>query len=365
MVAAAGVLDPVRGVSQGRGAAFTFVDLFAGIGGIRLGLERAGGRCVYSVEIDRHARRTYEANFGPVEHDDVRTLDPSVLGSYDVLAAGFPCQPFSIAGVSKKNSLGRPHGFADSVSGNLFFSIRDVVRDTRPPIVFLENVKNLLTHDGRRTFATIERELAGLGYSVSPHVIDSSPWVPQRRKRTFIVALDERLFGYEFPFPVESAEPGPTIGTILEDSVDPKYTLTPALWEYLERYAESHRGRGNGFGRGLVTSTGAVTRTLSARYYKDGSEILLQLDGAERPRRLTPIECGRLMGFPAPHRVDPNAPQVPEPPPLTSFRIPVSDRQAYRQFGNSVVVSVVEFIGRALAVEIRGMRVRVNGSTQP
>lgn len=335
---------------------FTFVDLFAGIGGIRLGLERAGGRCVYSVEIDPHARETYRANFGPVEHDDVRTVRPEALGRYDVLAAGFPCQPFSIAGVSKKNSLGRLHGFDDAVSGNLFFSIRDIVRDTHPPVVFLENVKNLLTHDGGRTFATIRNELVALGYRVARRVVDSSPWVAQRRKRTFIVALDADLFSRDFEFPPEPLGSGPTIGSILEGEVDPRYTLTPRLWEYLEGYAKTHHGRGNGFGRGLIETRDAVTRTLSARYYKDGSEILLRLDGTERPRRLTPIECARLMGFPDPHRVGSRTEHQPEPPPLTTFRIPVSDWRAYHQFGNSVVVSVVEFLGTAIAAEIAAMR---------
>jgi DNA (cytosine-5)-methyltransferase 1 len=341
--------------------AFTFVDLFAGIGGIRLGLERAGGRCVFSVENDRHARQTYEANFGAIEHDDVRTVDPSSLGRYDLLAAGFPCQPFSIAGVSKKNSLGRPHGFADSISGNLFFSIRDLVRDTRPPVVFLENVKNLMTHDQGRTFSTIRAELRALHYTVSPQVVDSSAWVPQRRKRTFIVALDEHRFDHEFSFPLTPTEPGPTIGAILEPMVDPKYTLTPALWAYLERYVETHRSRGNGFGRGLLQDRQAVARTLSARYYKDGSEILLQLDGADRPRRLTPIECGLLMGFPSPHHIDRGDRTPPEPAPLTRFRIPVSDWLAYKQFGNSVVVPVIEFLGRAVAAEIVRMRSQVHG----
>jgi DNA (cytosine-5)-methyltransferase 1 len=339
---------------------FSFVDLFAGIGGIRLGLERAGGRCTYSVELDRQARRTYEANFGRVDHDDVTTVDPGEFGAYDVLAAGFPCQPFSIAGVSKKNSLGRPHGFADKVSGNLFFSIRDIVRHTRPSAVFLENVKNLMTHDDGRTWWTIKKELTQLGYRVTATIIDSSHWVPQRRRRTFIVALDENCFDHDFSFPAEPVGPGPSIGSILEPGVGAKYTLTPALWDYLERYAETHRGRGNGFGRGLITSADAVTRTLSARYYKDGSEILLQLDGAERPRRLTPIECGRLMGFPAPHHFDASTKPVLETPPLTRFRIPVSDWQAYRQFGNSVVVPVVEFVGRALAAEIAALRSRQN-----
>jgi DNA (cytosine-5)-methyltransferase 1 len=346
----------VQSAAQRTGApAFRFVDLFAGIGGIRLGLEKTGGECVYSVEIDKHARMTYACNFGPVDHDDVRTLTTKFLPAFDLLAAGFPCQPFSIAGVSKKNSLGRPHGFADEVSGNLFFAIRDVLRATRPRAVLLENVKNLLTHDSGRTWARIEKELSDLGYLVARDVIDSSRWVPQRRRRTFIVCLHDTAFDAKFVFPPIPPGDGPTVGSILEpaDDVPPKYTLTPALWNYLEQYAASHRTRGNGFGRGLVTSRDAVTRTLSARYYKDGSEILLQLDGAARPRMLTPVECALLMGFPSPRRVAPIDDDPVEDPPLTSFRIPVSDKQAYRQFGNSVAVPVVEHLGAALAKLLR------------
>lgn len=336
------------------GSAFTFIDLFAGIGGIRLGLERANGRCVYSVEIDPHARVTYESNFGPLDHDDVRTVLERPLPIYDVLAAGFPCQPFSIAGVSKKNALGRPHGFEDAVSGNLFFSIRDVVRATRPPVVLLENVKNLLTHDGGRTYHVIESEIRSLGYTVRSEVIDSSPWVPQRRKRTFIVALSHELFGedrFEFPTPA-TAETPTTVGDILEDAPDARYTLTRQLWDYLQGYAVKHHRAGNGFGFGVIRDRAAITRTLSARYYKDGSEILIQLDPSERPRRLTPIECGRLMGFPDPHYVDGREAWARPTPPLQSFRIPVSDWRAYKQFGNSVVVPVVEHIGRAVAAKL-------------
>lgn len=351
------ILDvPVRSTRQVGHAAeqgFRFVDLFAGIGGMRLGLERAGGRGVYSVELDRHAQITYAANFGPVDHGDIRSLDPADLPTHDVLAAGFPCQPFSLAGVSKKRSLGRPDGFNDVTSGNLFFEIRRILRVARPPIVLLENVRNLLAHDGGWTYRIIAYELHRLGYVPEPAVIDSSPWVPQRRLRTFIVALHRSTFGADarFRFPDRPTDGEPRLGSILEPVVDDKYTLSPALWSYLRRYAIKHRAAGNGFGYGLVTPD-SVTRTLSARYYKDGSEILLEQGNDRPPRRLTPTECARLMGFPAPVRTTRFDDVAREEPPLRSFRIPVSDRQAYRQFGNSVVPQVVQFVAEAMVEQI-------------
>lgn len=330
---------------------FRFIDLFAGIGGIRLGLERAGGACVYSVEIDPHARRTYAANFGPCEAADIRSVVPSKLPPYDVLAAGFPCQPFSIAGVSKKLSLGREHGFADMKSGNLFFEIVKIADATEPAVLFLENVKNLRTHDRGNTFRVILAELDRLGYEVSHDVIDARPWVPQHRERTFIVGLSRKVFGgRRFAFPPLPTGPGPTMRDILEPWFDRKYVLSEHLWEYLQEYAAKHKRAGNGFGFGIVSGDG-VARTLSARYHKDGSEILIDT-GSRRPRRLTPTECARLMGFGNPRLVAPVVPldEVDRQP--DEFVIPVSDTQAYRQFGNSVVVPVVEHLGRALAEQI-------------
>jgi DNA (cytosine-5)-methyltransferase 1 len=306
--------------------AFRFIDLFAGIGGIRLGLQQAGGECVYSVEIDRFARKTYIRNFGSCEADDIRDVPALALPQYDLLAAGFPCQPFSLAGVSKKNSLGRAHGFDDEKSGNLFFEIERLLRDgPRPRVVFLENVRNLRSHDGGRTIAEIRRRLDALGYELSDKIVDAKSWVPQHRERIFIVGfLREAYGGRRFEFPEVVSGEYPKLGSILEQDIDERYILTPHLWDYLQRYREKHASRGNGFGFGLV-GPDDTTRTLSARYHKDGSEILVET-GGDRPRRLTPRECARLMGFP------------------DEFEIGVSDTQAYRQFGNAVVVPVIRFL---------------------
>ncbi len=306
---------------------FRFVDLFAGIGGIRLGLEVNGGRCVYSVEIDPFARKTYEANFGICEGHDIRQVRD--LPDHEVLAAGFPCQPFSIAGVSKKLSLGREHGFRDAKQGNLFFEIARLIDLKRPAVLCLENVKNLVSHDQGRTFSVISATLDRLGYEVRHRIIDAKPWVPQHRERTFIIGFNRDYYGgryFDFPdLPIG----GPTLRSVLDCSYDKKYQLSSHLWSYLQRYAEKHRAAGNGFGYGLF-SRNDIARTLSARYYKDGSEILIRTGDKETPRRLTPRECARIMGFPE------------------SFRIVVSDTQAYRQFGNAVVVPVISFLGAAL-----------------
>lgn len=306
---------------------FSFVDLFAGIGGMRLGFEAAGGTCVYSVEWDRYARRTYAANFEEPQGCDIREIHR--LPSHDVMLAGFPCQPFSLAGVSKKLSLGRPHGFLDQVQGTLFFEIARLAEQHRPAIVFLENVKHLLRHDQGLTFKTILSTLEDLDYAVSWRVVDARPWVPQHRERVFIVGLDRGTFGQgRFEFPT-APDGGPTLGSILEPAVDSRYRKSQRVWNYLQAYAEKHKAAGNGFGFGLVGPSD-VSRTLSARYYKDGSEILVRMpDGP--PRMLTPRECARLMGFP------------------DSFAIPVSNTQAYRQFGNAVVVPVVAFLAKAIS----------------
>jgi DNA (cytosine-5)-methyltransferase 1 len=336
-------------LDQTRGE-FRFIDLFAGIGGLRLGLEGAGGSCVYSVEIDRYAQQTYQANFGPIDEPDVRAVVPATLPRYDVLAAGFPCQPFSIAGVSKKTSLGREHGFADKTSGNLFFEIVRIAEATQPPILFLENVKNLRSHDHGRTFKVILAELDRLGYEVANDVVDAASWVPQHRERTFMIGLRrDRFGGQKFVFPPTPVAKRPVMRDVLESWVDRKYVLTPHLWEYLQSYAKKHREAGNGFGYGRVGGDD-VARTLSARYYKDGSEILVDTAGSI-PRRLTPVECARLMGFPNPMLVARDSSL--EPRPHESFLIPVSDTQAYRQFGNSVVVPVVRHLATELMVQVQ------------
>jgi DNA (cytosine-5)-methyltransferase 1 len=304
---------------------FSFIDLFCGIGGMRIAFERAGGKCVFSSDWDKKAQETYEANFGEKPVGDIRSVSSEEIPDHDILLAGFPCQPFSIAGVSKKKSLGRPHGFSDQTQGTLFFEIARILDFKRPQAFLLENVKNLRTHDKGRTFRIIkdvlEREL---GYTVYDAVLDAKGLVPQHRERIFIVGFREPI-KFEFP---ELPSEGPPIRSILEEDVDDKYTLSDKLWGYLQAYAEKHRKKGNGFGYGLV-NLDSYSRTLSARYYKDGSEILIPQEG-KNPRRLTPRECARLQGFP------------------DTFRIVVSDTAAYKQFGNSVAVPVVEAIARQM-----------------
>jgi len=341
--------NAMRSSRAQEGDTFTFIDLFAGIGGMRLGFETIGGRCVFTSEWNRFSRETYAANHVS-DHQiegDIRQVAAEDIPAHDVLLAGFPCQPFSIAGVSKKNALNRPHGFRCEVQGTLFFDIARIIGHHRPQAFLLENVRNLLGHDQGRTFAIIRETLEkDLGYQIHHRVIDARSFVPQHRERVFIVGFREST---RFSFPdlqlpdpgdgprlrtvlhpgngTESPEPPYTVGE--QATVSPKYTLSEHLWTYLQDYAEKHRSQGNGFGYGLVGS-GDISRTLSARYYKDGSEILIRRSGQGRPRRLTPRECARLMGFDRPGR--------------RRFEIPVSDTQAYRQFGNAVVVPVVEAV---------------------
>lgn len=337
---------------------FTFIDLFAGIGGMRLGFEAAGGKCVFTSEWDKYSQQTYRANFGITEPilGDIRKVPHEAIPDHDVLLAGFPCQPFSLAGVSKKNALGRPHGFADETQGTLFFEIAEILQRRRPAAFLLENVKHLARHDGGRTFSIIMKTLRDdLGYTVQTLVVDARRVLPQHRERIFIAGFREAtefdIKGIERILP--KVEEGPTLGSILhkEDGsespeapytegphaeVSKKYVLTTHLWQYLRNYARKHQQKGNGFGFGLV-GPADVTRTLSARYYKDGSEILIRRNRAN-PRRLTPRECARLMGFDRAGR-DP-------------FKIPVSDTQAYRQFGNAVAVPVVEAFAKLMRPSI-------------
>jgi DNA (cytosine-5)-methyltransferase 1 len=319
---------------------FKFVDLFGGIGGMRLGLQRAGGRCVYTSEWDRYAQHTYKEWFGEVPKGDIRKIEPDEIPDHDVLAAGFPCQPFSIAGVSKKKSLGRAHGFRDATQGTLFFYLATIVELKRPPVLLLENVKNLLSHDEGRTWKVIDGRLKELDYVVFPKIIDAAAWVPQHRERLFAVCFDRRTFGDSppFTFPDPPAGPARVLRDILDPKPDPKYTLSDHLWNYLQEYAERHREKGNGFGFGLA-DPGGITRTLSARYYKDGSEILIA-QRRKSPRRLTPRECALLMGF-----EDELAAELGFP---NGFPIVVSDTQAYRQFGNAVVPRVVEAVANKI-----------------
>ena len=268
-----------------------FIDLFCGIGGFRIAFERAGGRCVFSSDYDKFSQQTYEANFGERPHGDIHSVAVADIPAHDILCGGFPCQPFSIAGVSKKLSLGRKHGFEDVKQGNLFFSIADILDFHRPAAFVLENVKNLKGHDGGKTFDIIHRTLTeALGYTVYHKIIDAQSVVPQHRERIFIVGFREWRY-FEFPqFPAD----GPKLGSILEPKPDPKYTLSDHLWNYLQNYAAKHRAAGNGFGFGLVTEHD-IARTLSGRYHKDGSEILIAQNGGRIPRRLLFAENGRAM----------------------------------------------------------------------
>lgn len=329
---------------------FTFIDLFAGIGGIRLGFESIDGKCVFTSEWNNYSKKTYQANFGEEKHfiGDIVTFQADDIPDHDVLLAGFPCQPFSIAGVSKKNALGRPHGFECTTQGTLFFDVARIIAAKRPKAFMLENVKNLVSHNKGHTFEVIRNTLEQkLGYQIFWKVIDGQSWVPQHRERIIIVGFREETdFSWD-NLVIPDAHPTlkdilhPEDGTEVAEhpfttgakaKVHSKYILTDHLWQYLQDYSAKHKAKGNGFGFGLVTE-GEVARTLSARYYKDGSEILISGNTKTRkknPRRLTPRECARLMGF------------------EDTFRIVVSDTQAYKQFGNSVVVPVIKAVAKVM-----------------
>ena len=307
-------------------SSFTFIDLFAGIGGMRLGFERAGGKCVFTSEWDKYPAMMYEKNFKERPSGDITKIKVEAIPSHDILVGGFPCQPFSLAGVSKKNSLGRSHGFECKTQGTLFFDVARIIAHHRPKMFLLENVKNLKSHDQGRTFKVIMETLQNeLGYTVSEKIIDGGLLVPQHRERIYIVGTLSKS-PFEFP---EIKPKNKTLRDILDDSVDAKYTLTDGLWRSLKNHSEKHKAKGNGFGYGL-NEPDDRSRTLSARYYKDGAEILIAQKG-KNPRRLTPKECAKLMGFPH------------------DFDIPLSDSRAYKCFGNSVVVPIIERLAGAMA----------------
>lgn len=328
-------------------APFTFIDLFAGIGGMRIAFEEAGGHCVYSSEWNKYSQQTYFANFGEQPEGDITQVEASSIPDHDILVAGFPCQPFSIAGVSKKQSLGRATGFEDKTQGTLFFDVCRILKEKRPKAFMLENVKNLCSHDRGRTFKVILESLNELNYEVFYQVIDGQNFVPQHRERILIVGFDRNRYGSDvrFDFDIVPVSPRPVIRDILESEVDAKYTLSDKLWTYLQNYAAKHKAAGNGFGYGIAPLDG-VSRTLSARYYKDGSEILIEQHNAN-PRKLTPRECARLQGFP------------------DTFKIPVSDTQAYKQFGNSVVVPLMANVAKLIVAEIDKMEnARLSGGLE-
>jgi DNA (cytosine-5)-methyltransferase 1 len=346
---------------------FRFIDLFAGIGGLRIAFEGAGGKCVFSSEYDKYSQATYEAFFGekPIFDDilaadppgDITKILPHQVPDHEILAAGFPCQPFSLAGVSKKQSLGRPHGFDDPTQGTLFFNVKEIIKEKRPEAFLLENVKNLKSHDEGRTFDTIRDELDKLDYVVEYEVIDAARWTPQHRQRIFIVGFRKPTSTEgqcwnvaKGEFKLKDVVPSikrKSLDKILETYVDPKYTLGPGTWDTLVRHKKHHEDKGQGFGYGIIRPpfNGATTRTLSARYHKDGAEILIHQGNDQRPRRLTPLECCRLMGFPKKFQryFDPKDNERSQP---------VSDTQAYRQFGNSVSVPVVSDIAKALCATL-------------
>jgi DNA (cytosine-5)-methyltransferase 1 len=306
---------------------FKFIDLFAGIGGFRLAFQNLGGECVFTSEWNTYAQKTYSANFGDIPKGDITEIDERDIPNHDILLAGFPCQPFSIAGVSKKKALGKAHGFEDETQGTLFFDVARILNHKKPKTFLLENVKNLLSHDKGNTFKIISKTLKELGYSVHTKVLDGQHFVPQHRERIMIVGFRNDVYqnkeNFSFPILYSSTR---VFREILEPNVAEKYTLTDKLWNYLQEYAQKHKAKGNGFGFGMTNLDG-ISRTLSARYYKDGSEILIPQIG-KNPRRLTPRECARLQGFP------------------DNFIIPVSDNQAYKQFGNSVVMPLIQAVGK-------------------
>lgn len=338
-------------ITQTAQGSFDFIDLFAGVGGIRAGFESVGGRCVFTSEYDSYAQKTYAENFagGHELAGDITQIQAKEIPNHGLLLAGFPCQPFSIAGVSKKNALGKAHGFACEAQGTLFFDVARIIEAKRPRAFLLENVKNLQSHDKGRTFDVIKRTLTEeLGYHIHVKVIDGAHFVPQHRERIYIVGFRDPV-GFDWAA-LRLPEKNHILAEILhrtdgtepnlpwdegkyfdhtKNKVNDKYTLSDHLWQYLQNYAEKHRAKGNGFGFGLVGPDNAA-RTLSARYYKDGSEILIYQGKKKAPRRLTPRECARLMGYP------------------DTFRIPVSDTRAYKQFGNSVVVPVIKAISNLM-----------------
>lgn len=315
--------DKKRQKAQSGPARFKFIDLFAGIGGMRLAFEAQQGKCVFSSEWDKYCQSTYYANFGEIPAGNIKEVNAADIPEHDILVAGFPCQPFSIAGVSKKNSLGRATGFLDKTQGTLFFDVVRILDEKRPKAFLLENVKNLKSHDRGRTWKVIQDALDELDYEIFPDILDGQIYVPQHRERIFIAGFDRKRYGENITFTYDLKRPKqkPKLADILEGGVEEKYTLSDKLWEYLQNYAEKHRQKGNGFGYGMPDRDG-IARTLSARYYKDGSEILIAQPG-KNPRKLTPKECARLQGYPE------------------RFQIVVSDTQAYKQFGNSVVVPLV------------------------
>jgi DNA (cytosine-5)-methyltransferase 1 len=310
---------------------FTFVDLFAGIGGFRLALQEHGGKCIFTSEWDAHAKETYFSNYGEVPFGDITKFTKSgsisstvatALPSHTILCGGFPCQPFSQAGLKR--------GF-DDARGTLFFDVLKIARDLRPPVLFLENVKRLKSHDGGRTLEVICKSLREINYKVYAKVLKATDYdVPQNRERIFIVAFADPIY-FEFPRPIPKKK---KVGDILEKNPDPKYTLSDTLWKGHQRRLREHREKGNGFGYSLFRHDSEYVNTISARYWKDGSEILISQEG-KNPRILTPEECVGVQGFPE------------------GFRVHPSKRYAYQQFGNSVAKPVVQAVTNSILQHLK------------
>lgn len=293
---------------------FTFVDLFAGIGGMRIAAENNSGLCVFSSEIDKFCQKTYQANFNEIPFGDITLINEKDIPDMDLLIAGFPCQPFSIAGLKK--------GFEDKTKGTLFFDICRIIKEKQPNAILLENVKNLTSHNKGNTFKVIKESLEELNYTIFSEVIDAQYYnVPQHRERTYIVGFKKKC---DFSFPPKITNDPIPIKNILQNNVDDKYTLSDKTWNRLIEHKAKQQEKGNNFGYQLV-NLDKPSYTLTAHYAKDPIDILIPQEG-KNPRKLTPRECARLQGFP------------------DDFIIPVSNTQAYKQFGNSVAIPVVTLI---------------------
>lgn len=326
-------------------SSFSFIDLFAGIGGFRIAMQSLGGRCVFSSEWDESAKETYFQNYGEVPFGDITKPEIKALipKRFDVLCAGFPCQPFSNAGLKK--------GIEDT-RGTLFYHIAEILRDHQPKAVLLENVKGLISNDKGNTIQTILRTITGMGYrcNVSQELIDNGPidklkeectkmvlsakdfGVPQNRPRIYIVLWREDLGVERFVYPAPERT-RTSVASILEENVSDAYTISNRLWAGHQRRRVENAEKGNGFGYCLFNGDSEYTSTISRRYYKDGSEILIEQTG-RNPRKLTPREAANLQGFPQ------------------QFKLPDSDSKAYQQFGNSVAVPVVRKVSERIINQI-------------
>lgn len=322
-----------EGKKTNKKSSFKMIDLFAGIGGIRLGFESIGGECVFTSEWDGPAQKTYQSNFSEIPYGDITQIKPKDILPFDMILAGFPCQPFSQAG--------KKLGLADT-RGTLFFDIAKIIEHHKPTVVFLENVKRFKSHDGGRTFETIKTILRDLGYEVHAEVLNAKDFgVPQNRQRIYIIGF---LGKTNFSFPKPSGKKT-RLGDILERNPDPKYTISDKLWEGHQRRKKEHREKGNGFGYSMFNEDSEYTSTISARYYKDGSEILIDQKG-KNPRKLTPREAARLQGFD------------------DDYILSTSDSQAYKQFGNSVAVPVIKAIAKEIEKALKNLKKLSNTDTK-